>query len=268
MALNTVMKCGTVLDLFTLDRPEWGVSGIAKALAIPKSSAHALAASLAGIGLLQRTPKGQYHLGWRICSMSAMLIKTTEARDVAHDAIAGLVRQFGETAHFGVLYERQVVFLDKVGGSRSIAVPDTDMGDHKPAAKIAVGKALLACRPREEVLTLYRSAGQDRPAEPRPGSGDEVDLKALEAELDQVRREYCAFNISEDICAVGAPIWDHTDHVIGGLSMSAPADRFQRRAGHYASAVKAASEWASDRLGASSNAQSRWARLRRDAEAA
>ena len=45
--LNTVAKVGRVLDLFAPEQPEWGVSEVAEALRIPRSSAHALLASLA-----------------------------------------------------------------------------------------------------------------------------------------------------------------------------------------------------------------------------
>ena len=50
MSLNTVTKCGTVLDLFPNERPEWDVTEIGEALKIPKSSAHFVASSLWATG--------------------------------------------------------------------------------------------------------------------------------------------------------------------------------------------------------------------------
>jgi hypothetical protein len=41
-ALQTVQKIGPVLDLFTVERPEWGVSEVAAVIDIPRSNAHAL----------------------------------------------------------------------------------------------------------------------------------------------------------------------------------------------------------------------------------
>ncbi len=52
--LGTLARAGAVLDLFTTDEPEWGVTATAQRLGIGKSLAHDVLASLAGIGLLQR----------------------------------------------------------------------------------------------------------------------------------------------------------------------------------------------------------------------
>src|SRR6266851_9268892 len=54
--LGSVLHAGAALDLFTTEQHEWGTTEIAEALALPKSSAHALLASLTEIGLLERTP--------------------------------------------------------------------------------------------------------------------------------------------------------------------------------------------------------------------
>ena len=45
--LNTVKKIGPVLELFTPERPEWRMTEIARALDMPKSSAHSLVTTLA-----------------------------------------------------------------------------------------------------------------------------------------------------------------------------------------------------------------------------
>ena len=44
--LLTVKKIGPVLDLFSVERPEWGVTEVAERLGTAKSSAHALLVSL------------------------------------------------------------------------------------------------------------------------------------------------------------------------------------------------------------------------------
>jgi hypothetical protein len=40
--LTTIQKIGPVLELFTVERPEWRMSEIARELGTPKSSAHSL----------------------------------------------------------------------------------------------------------------------------------------------------------------------------------------------------------------------------------
>ena len=61
--LGTLARAGAVLDLFTTEEPEWGVTATAQRLGIGKSLADDVLASLAGIGLLQRVGHGRYRLG-------------------------------------------------------------------------------------------------------------------------------------------------------------------------------------------------------------
>lgn len=78
--LKTLARAGAVLDLFTREQPELGVTEIARRLGMPKSNAHALVHSLCKIGLLRRTPGNRYALGWKIFVLSQRLLQSTELR--------------------------------------------------------------------------------------------------------------------------------------------------------------------------------------------
>ena len=78
--LGTLKRAGTVLDLFTTDEPEWGVTATAHRLGIGKSLAHDILSSLAAIGLLQRVGHGR-------------LVIAVPADEAAHD-----LEVFGEPA--------------------------------------------------------------------------------------------------------------------------------------------------------------------------
>ena len=56
--LSTLGRAAKVLDLFTVDAPEWGATAVAHELQIAKSQAHELLVSLAVGGLLQRVGDG------------------------------------------------------------------------------------------------------------------------------------------------------------------------------------------------------------------
>lgn len=89
-ALQTVQKIGPVLDLFTVRRPEWGVTEVAAEIGVPRSSAHALLASLVDIGLLQCRSRGRYRIGWRVVELNQTLQGTVDVRTVAAPALAAL----------------------------------------------------------------------------------------------------------------------------------------------------------------------------------
>jgi IclR helix-turn-helix domain len=61
----SVHKAALVLDLFSVERPDWGPTEVADELRIAKSTAHALLGELASVGLTERLPCGRYRLGWR-----------------------------------------------------------------------------------------------------------------------------------------------------------------------------------------------------------
>jgi DNA-binding IclR family transcriptional regulator len=77
---RTMKKTMQVLDLFSLQRPEWGVSEAAKVLGFPKSTTSELMSALADQRLLCRSTKGKYRLGWRLFELSQTLLDTTEFR--------------------------------------------------------------------------------------------------------------------------------------------------------------------------------------------
>jgi DNA-binding IclR family transcriptional regulator len=49
-----------VLNLFTAETPEWGVTEVATTLALPTSTTFDIVASLVEIGLLQQTSDDRY----------------------------------------------------------------------------------------------------------------------------------------------------------------------------------------------------------------
>ena len=59
----SVHKAALVLDLFSVERPDWGPTEVADELGIAKSTAHALLGELTSVGLTERLPCGRYRLG-------------------------------------------------------------------------------------------------------------------------------------------------------------------------------------------------------------
>jgi len=116
--LGSVAKAGRVLDLFTADAPEWGVSEVAGALGIAKSSAHALLTTLDGIGLVRRSVEGRYRLGWRILELNRTLRHGTDFLGPHRVRLRHLADGLRGTVHVGALQGREVIYLDKITGAR------------------------------------------------------------------------------------------------------------------------------------------------------
>lgn len=245
--LSTVSKVGKVLELFTPERQEWGVSEVAGTLDFPKSSAHELLATMSCIGLLRRGPHGRYRLGWRILEFGHVLLSSTEFESEARTEMERLVARFGETVHLAVLEDNQVIYVGKLQGTHAVQVTLTHIGSAWGAHCSAVGKVLLAFQSREQVVSMVSRHGL-----PQVTPRTITDLDSLQDELRKVAQQGYAYDIEEsciDLCCVAAPIRDYCGKVAAAMSISVPSYRFHSNQVEYQLAIVDASHSISRSLG-------------------
>lgn len=245
--LQTVQKAIEVLNLFSVEHPEWGVSELARALAFPKSSTSDLVSTLAEQGLLRRTSTGKYTLGWRIVTLSQVLLSTTNFRTEARRVMESLIARFGETVHLATLENGQIIYVDKLQGTRAIQVSVTGVGYLLHAHCSGVGKVILAGRSWEEVQQILVSQGM-----PRRTPNTITTPEAFREELARVHTQGYAYDQEEaveELCCVAAPIYDHTGEVVAAMSLSVPAYRFEQHKEQYRLAIVGAARQVSENLG-------------------
>jgi DNA-binding IclR family transcriptional regulator len=258
--LGTISKAGRVLELFTSARPEWGVTEVARELAVPKSSAYSLLATLAGTGLLQRTADNRYRVGWRVLALSRTLLDSSDVRLHAQPTMRTLAERFGTTAHLATLDDGEVTYIDKVEGAGVPAVPVSAVGRRLPAHCTALGKVLLADQPWPAAEAILRAGGLVRYT-PRTLCS----IAALRTELAAVGARGFARageEIVDGLCCYAAPIADAGGRTVAAISVSITAREDRLRAQRYARLVAAAGvqatrslrsagpEWADEALAA------------------
>lgn len=90
--LSTVDRAVRVLETFDADHTEWTLSGLAARLGEPTSTLHEQLSTLAASGLLRRSGRGRYRLGWRLLKLSSALYGSVPWYAPAHDAMSALAR--------------------------------------------------------------------------------------------------------------------------------------------------------------------------------
>ena len=223
--LSTLGRAAKVLDLFTVDAPEWGATAVAHELQIAKSQAHELLVSLAVGGLLQRVATGRYRLGWHIVALNAVLVETSDLLRLVAPEMRALVGRYGETVHVAV-WDGRPVCIDARSGRLNTSVTPFRVGADLPACSTALGKVLLAGRPRDEITEFL--SGEER-EDAAVGLG-EVAAQGFAYE----EQEYRAGS-----CSVAAPIVNRDAGVFASIGMSVPVDRWQRGQLGYRRAVVA-----------------------------
>lgn len=225
MSLNTIKKIGPVLELFTPERPEWRMTEIARALGMPKSSAHSLVTTLAEIGLLAVGPQGRYRLGWNLLSLAERMRASLNFREHALPTMQELAGTLHETVFLAALDRHEVVYVERAEGNHPmIRLAGARIGTRVPAHAPAVGKAILAQRDPAEVRALLTRAGM------RAFTRNTItDIDAFEEALVAVRARGVAFDLEEivpDVSCAAVPLTDRYGTVVAGLSVSMPSYRF------------------------------------------
>jgi DNA-binding IclR family transcriptional regulator len=254
--LQTIQKAGELLALYDREHTEWGVREVAEKLKMAKSSTHDLMSSLAKLGFLNKTQNNRYRLGWRLVTLSEVLLSTTELRQEAHPVMEELAAHYQETIHLAVLDDTQAVYVDKLEGRQAVRVELTSLGARLYAHCSALGKVLLAYSPEEEVKRIIKTAGL-----PRFTPNTITDEEELHQALARIQKQGYAYDLEEilpDLCCVAAPIYNHSAKVIAAISMSIPAYRFRRSQLEYRDAVMRAARSISKRLGYCGSPQKVW----------
>lgn len=140
-----------------------GISHIARATGLSKSTVHALVSALADEGMLRhQQDTGGYVLGPALARLGALAADQTLLTSVA-PILEELARHTGDTALFGRLTGNDVVILARAEGSRPLTL-SARVGSSVPVHAGALRKAYLATLDAREAAAFASVTAHD--AEP------------------------------------------------------------------------------------------------------
>ncbi len=212
-----------ILELLWRQGPELSVMEISHTLGINKSTVRRILKALASHRLVEENEStGRYRLGIRLFELGSSVVARLDPQERARPYLERLVLETGETAHLCILDRGEVLYLDKHEPMRTMRIP-SEVGRRNPAHCTAVGKALLAYLPEEELEELVRQHGL------RAYTARTITtLAELKRELARVREQgYSVDNeeFEEGLRCIGAPIRDYSGRVVASISIAGPAFR-------------------------------------------
>lgn len=227
--LNTIDRTGKVLNLFTAERPEWGVTEIAAMLQLPKSTTFDVVASLAEIGLLQQTSHDRYRLGWRVLLISRRLMSSTCFSAQTHRCVAELANQLGAVVTIGAWDGQGVVCVANATPDRTERVLAD--GAHISGYTSALGKLLMAQLPWPKVQERINRYGLPSFTHNSVSDVNVLRAQLISAQRDDVATEHGETIVGQSCIAVG--VYQTERRAIAALSISMPTDRMRCRFEEY-----------------------------------
>jgi len=212
-----------VLRALSQEGPDLSLAQISGLLRLHKSTAHRLIMVLEGHKLIERNFKtGTYRLGMKLFELGTRAVSQLDLRERARPILERLVRETDETVHLCIYDHGEVVYVDKVEPARSVRLAST-VGRRHPAFCTAVGKAMMALMPEENVEAAVQKHGLNPLTRKTIGS-----LGELKTELAKVRKLGYAIDDEENeegVSCVGAAVRGASGEVVAAISVSGPSFR-------------------------------------------
>jgi DNA-binding IclR family transcriptional regulator len=224
-------KAALILDAFYPSGGEFRLTELVARTGLSKTTAYRIAANLVQLGLLEHTGE-HYRLGNHLFELGSLVSRRLDLRETALPFLQDLFESTRQTVHFGVRDGFDVVYLERIHGHDSLALPSR-IGGRLPLSCTAIGKALLAfCK--EAAFDL------DTRELPRLTPHSITDPAALRTALEQIQVSGMAYEEQEaavGVSCIAAPVFAGAT-VVAALSVAVPQQQF--RPAHLAPAVRTA----------------------------
>jgi DNA-binding IclR family transcriptional regulator len=214
-----------ILELFTPERSAWGISQIASAVRLPRSTVHRILHVLRRHHYLWQDPQTrQFRLGSSALSLGWRALESVELRGVAYPTMQHLFQATGETVILTVLSEDQTrsVCVERIESRHELRLI-LEIGRRLHLHAGASSKILLAYLRDEEVERVLASSL------PQINKNTITDPDRLRAHLIEIRQQGYALSFeetNEGAAGVAAPIFDRGRQIAGGLGIAGPLSRF------------------------------------------
>jgi DNA-binding IclR family transcriptional regulator len=222
-ASSTALKALRVLEAVAAEPRALALAEVAERAGLNKSATHRMLATLLAAGYVRQDDHSRrYSLSYRVVSLSRNLLADDEVMRLARATLEQLSGASGEGIHLAMLDGMETVLVQRVKGTRIVAV-DFQVGDRSSLHCTSIGKALLAFQGDESVDAVI-AAGL-----PALTARTITEPEVLRRELRHIRERGYAIDdreMHDDMRCIAVPVFERDTPVRMGISCSGPATRF------------------------------------------
>ena len=246
--ISSLQRALDIMALFGPQTPELGITDIAKALNLHKSTASGLVYTLQHNGYLAQNPENRrYHLGLQLVERAGVLLDQIEIRKIAMPELEHLRDWSSESVNLAILEENQIIYIERLLTDKSLGFRN-HIGKRAWPHSTALGKAILSHLPREQARAVLESYPL---VSMTPNTI--TDLGLLLRQFEDFREQGYAMEREENeiggLC-ISAPIHNHTAIPVAAVSVSFPLSRLnEAMISTYGGKIKAVAQSISQKLG-------------------
>ena len=222
--IQSVSHALDVLEQFTGEPDELGVTELSKRLKLHKNNVFRLLATLEARGYIEQNKATEnYRLGVRCLRVGQRFVMQTGLLRQARPVMQQVAKTCHETSFITVMRDGCAIALDAVEAEQPVRMVSR-IGDPLPLHCTAAGKMHLAFADDELRASLPEALQKFT-------EKTLVDRQALGQQLKKIVENGFAVDVGEhieDVRSVAVPIRDYTRAVVGTLTVSGPAYRLSQ----------------------------------------
>ncbi len=225
--MGTIGKALTLLNHFSLARPEIGLSEFARLSGRDKATVLRHLAELADCGFLEQDARTRrYRLGPAVLRLAALRERATPVQAAVAPIVEGLSAQIGELAHVSLLQGDALAPLAHADARVHGVRVNYDPAEMLPLHATASGLAVLAFGPE-----ALRTRALNGPLPAFTGA-TVTDAAGLAAMIDETRRRGHALSdglFEAEVFSLAAPLFGEDGRVAGAVAVAMPRVRAEGR---------------------------------------
>ncbi len=226
-----------ILELFSVEKPDFSVREVAEQLSIVDSTAHRLLSTLQKEGfIIKEDRNNRYRLGISIRALESVVLKDLHLNNASKFILSSLEKKVSETISLCVLHRNQTLYVNTIepNSDHMFYTGLTYIGKRQHVLSTSAGKVLLCDKEIDDIkkmITIEKTAHN-------------TSLETVMAELQQIKEKGYAIsynNFSSGITSISAPVKNKNLDTIAAVECIGPEQRMsQESIGKYIKLVKEA----------------------------